>query len=136
MFSTTTQKRCHERKIHHPKETISSLYKYRCKSKGCKFVSDVERMFKRHKTEVHEKPVIYQCGACNSSFARKDGLKQHILAVHEKIKNYVCDFCDQRFFYKREKAKHLILTHGVRKEALERFNAVTTDSKVLALAKR
>ena len=112
------------------------MSKHKCPYRGCKFVTHIEQRLKKHKIEVHEKPVIYECGACNYSSARKNGLQMHIKYVHEKIKNYVCDFCNLAFVYKREKAKHLILTHGVRKEALERFNAVTTDSKVLALAKR
>ena len=133
MFSTKDQQKSHQARMH-PKET--GLSKHKCPYRGCKFVTHIEQRLKKHKIEVHEKPVIYECGACNYSSARKNGLQMHIKYVHEKIKNYVCDFCNLAFVYKREKAKHLILTHGVRKEALERFNAVTTDSKVLALAKR
>ena len=132
MFCTKNQRLDHAKKMH-PREVALNVYK--CKYKGCKFVSHNEAFLSRHKMTVHEKPVLYQCGACNYSTARKDGLKQHIHAVHEKRKNYNCDFCNQGFFYRREKAKHLIVTHGVRKEALERFNAKTTDTKVLALSK-
>ena len=61
-----------------------------------------------HQNQVHIKPIKYQCGACNFSCYRKEGLRAHIGKKQNnkniivfKLKSNFCLF--QRLSMKREK---------------------------------
>lgn len=108
VFNTERKKKAHERVVH----VLTALYR-------CGYCFQMFKDYERkelHLSEMHGvKPIVYQCNACDRTFAMRKQLRMHIKREHLMDKRHRCDECDMRFFtitdLKRHSSKHAGVRH-------------------------